>query len=190
MIDYALKAEKFVGDKEIKDLMQDEMLLFAVARALEVIGEASKQVPVSLKDQYLQVELKVNGCTCSTPSSSSLIPCAKATLQHPGVAVCENLQRHDPEGRVYVRAAVNGHFPAPGDRVHPPHKVSQGDAHRSRNVPAGARKSSIYVRLTDVSFSDVKDSKGDIRAGTVRTARRIFSIMMIHISLFNNVALF
>ncbi|HOV83109.1 MAG TPA: DUF86 domain-containing protein [Methanothrix sp.] len=55
MIDHALKAEAFIRDKTIDDLMQDEVLLFAVARALEVIGEASKQVPASIKDQYPQV---------------------------------------------------------------------------------------------------------------------------------------
>lgn len=55
MIDHALKAEAFTRDKTIEDLMQDEVLLFAVARALEVIGEASKQVPASIKDQYPQV---------------------------------------------------------------------------------------------------------------------------------------
>lgn len=55
MIDYALKAEAFTRDKTIQDFMQDEVLLFAVARVLEVIGEASKQVPASIKDQYSQV---------------------------------------------------------------------------------------------------------------------------------------
>jgi uncharacterized protein with HEPN domain len=58
MIDHAVKADAFTRNKTIEDLLQDEVLLFAVARALEVIGEASKQVPASLKDQYPQVPWK------------------------------------------------------------------------------------------------------------------------------------
>ncbi len=55
MIDYARKAEAFASDKAIEDIMQDEVLLFAIARALEVVGEASKQVPASIKDRYTKV---------------------------------------------------------------------------------------------------------------------------------------
>jgi len=55
MIDYACKAEEFLCAKELTDLMHDEMLLFAVTRALEVIGEAAKQVPESTKDKNPQV---------------------------------------------------------------------------------------------------------------------------------------
>jgi len=50
-----LKAEASASYKAIDEVMQDEVLLFTIARALEVVGEASKQVPASIKERYPKI---------------------------------------------------------------------------------------------------------------------------------------
>lgn len=44
MIDAAQTVEQFIGGKKRKDLDADRLLLFAVLRAIEVIGEAASKV--------------------------------------------------------------------------------------------------------------------------------------------------
>jgi len=43
---------KFTEDMTLEDFKKDKKTNFAVIRCLEVIGEASKQIPVSLKKNY------------------------------------------------------------------------------------------------------------------------------------------
>lgn len=50
MIDAAVSLEQFVAGKKRGDLEADRMLLFAVIRAIEVIGEAASQVNDETKD--------------------------------------------------------------------------------------------------------------------------------------------
>ncbi len=52
IIEHAEKAERFlqgVGFEEFKD---NEQKVFAVVRALEIIGEAAKHIPKSIRDKY------------------------------------------------------------------------------------------------------------------------------------------
>ena len=44
MVDAAESVEKFAGGKKRSDLDADQMLLFAIVRAIEVIGEAASRV--------------------------------------------------------------------------------------------------------------------------------------------------
>lgn len=50
MIDAAVSLEQFVAGKKRGDLEADRMLLFAVIRAIEVIGEAASKVNDETKD--------------------------------------------------------------------------------------------------------------------------------------------
>ncbi len=55
ILDYATKAEEFVRDVRFFDFQRNEEKIFAVVRALEVIGEAARQIPKSLRDKYPEV---------------------------------------------------------------------------------------------------------------------------------------
>ncbi len=47
ILDAAQKAEQFVAGMDVAAFERDEKTLFAVIRALEVIGEATKHIPAS-----------------------------------------------------------------------------------------------------------------------------------------------
>lgn len=56
---YAEKAQQFLSGVESADaLAADEMRLLAIIRALEIIGEAVKRLPASLRRKYPQVPWK------------------------------------------------------------------------------------------------------------------------------------
>ena len=58
MLDEALKVQKFVDNKKREDFDNDDMLSYAVIRAVEVIGEAAAQVTTETRQQYPNVSWK------------------------------------------------------------------------------------------------------------------------------------
>jgi uncharacterized protein with HEPN domain len=55
ILDAVEKAERFVAGMELAAFESDDKTAFAVIRALEIIGEAAKKIPKSLRDRYPQV---------------------------------------------------------------------------------------------------------------------------------------
>ena len=55
MLDYAEKAVRFVEGKSRSDLDADEMLMLALVRAVEVVGEAANRVPQGIQLEYPQI---------------------------------------------------------------------------------------------------------------------------------------
>ena len=55
ILDAIDKAEKFLQGLSFEDFHKDEKTQFAVIRALEIIGEASKKIPDNIKSQYNDV---------------------------------------------------------------------------------------------------------------------------------------
>jgi len=50
--------EKFIKGLSFQNFREDEKTIFAVVRALEVIGEAVKKIPPDIKKKYKQVPWK------------------------------------------------------------------------------------------------------------------------------------
>lgn len=55
MIDAAQKAERFLGDLAYEELVGNDEKIFALIRALEVIGEAAKQIPDEVRMQAADI---------------------------------------------------------------------------------------------------------------------------------------
>ena len=55
ILDAMSKAIKFVGDMEYEDFIRDDKTVFAVIRAMEVIGEAVKNIPDHVKKRYSEI---------------------------------------------------------------------------------------------------------------------------------------
>ena len=55
MADYAEKAMGFVKGLNFKDFQKDERTIFAVTRALEVIGEAARHIPKVARRRYPEI---------------------------------------------------------------------------------------------------------------------------------------
>lgn len=55
IIDYMIKAEMFTAEHTLETLRKDEKTLLAVIRCIEVIGEASKQVPITLTEKHPEI---------------------------------------------------------------------------------------------------------------------------------------
>jgi len=51
----AEKAGQFIHGMEYEEFSADEKTVFAVIRALEIIGEATKQIPQSVREKYPQI---------------------------------------------------------------------------------------------------------------------------------------
>ncbi len=49
MLDAAVKAQNFVAGMSYEDFASDDKTVFAVIRALEVMGEATKRIPESVR---------------------------------------------------------------------------------------------------------------------------------------------
>jgi uncharacterized protein with HEPN domain len=52
---YAEKAERFVEDVDFDRFMANDEKVLAVIRVLEVIGEAARQIPRSVRERYPEV---------------------------------------------------------------------------------------------------------------------------------------
>jgi len=55
VLDGLQKAHVFVADLSHEEFAKDEKTIFAVVRALEIVGEASKQIPQDVQEKYPQV---------------------------------------------------------------------------------------------------------------------------------------
>ena len=49
------KVELFTQGMDMEGFVEDEKTVFAVVRALEIIGEAAKKIPVQVRDRYPDV---------------------------------------------------------------------------------------------------------------------------------------
>lgn len=58
IIDAIDKAQKFTEGLTYDNFREDEKTVFAVVRALEIIGEAAKNIPESLRSQYPDIPWK------------------------------------------------------------------------------------------------------------------------------------
>ncbi len=52
MLDYAQKARTFVGTLRLDEFQKKEQEILATVRALEVVGEAARHIPKSLRARY------------------------------------------------------------------------------------------------------------------------------------------
>ena len=55
------KIENYIYDSNFEDFVKNEMKLDAVVRNLEIIGEASRNIPVEIKEKYPNVEWRKIG---------------------------------------------------------------------------------------------------------------------------------
>ena len=55
VIDAINRIEKFVGDSQFSEFEKDDKTIFAVIRALEIMGEAAKKIPAPVKNKYKQI---------------------------------------------------------------------------------------------------------------------------------------
>ncbi len=46
------KIDQFVGDMDYEDFLEDEKTMFAVSKAIEIIGETLKHIPEDIKERY------------------------------------------------------------------------------------------------------------------------------------------
>ncbi len=58
VIDALSKIQQFTQGMEYNDFIKDDKTIFAVVRALEVIGEAAKRISRSVKNRYPQIPWK------------------------------------------------------------------------------------------------------------------------------------
>jgi uncharacterized protein with HEPN domain len=55
ILDNMQKAEKFIEDIDYIEFLNDEKTSYAVIRCIEIMGEAVKQIPEPIRDQYPEV---------------------------------------------------------------------------------------------------------------------------------------
>lgn len=55
IIEHMQTAEEFVENMSFEDFAKDRKTSYAVLRCIEVIGEASKNVPIEIREQYPSV---------------------------------------------------------------------------------------------------------------------------------------
>ena len=55
ILDATSKGTRFVEDMKYEDFIHDDKTVFAVIRAIEVIGEAVKNIPDDVKDKYPKI---------------------------------------------------------------------------------------------------------------------------------------
>lgn len=52
LLEHAEKATEFIAAMTADDFLRDEKTVFAVIRALEVVGEAAKKIPDDVRERY------------------------------------------------------------------------------------------------------------------------------------------
>ncbi len=58
ILDCIEKIEDFVGDMGLEEFTEDDKTSSAVVRKLEIIGEATKNIPEFMRDQYKEIPWK------------------------------------------------------------------------------------------------------------------------------------
>lgn len=58
ILDAMNAAESFIEGITFEDFQNDQKTIFAVTRAIEIIGEAAKSIPKTIREQYPQVPWK------------------------------------------------------------------------------------------------------------------------------------
>lgn len=58
MLDAISAAQQFTAGISFEDFEADQKTIFAVTRAIEIVGEATKSIPQSLRDAYPQIPWK------------------------------------------------------------------------------------------------------------------------------------
>jgi uncharacterized protein with HEPN domain len=58
MLDSIDAIEEFVKEMEFEDFARDRKTTFAVTRAIEIIGEATKHIPKTIVDKYPEIPWK------------------------------------------------------------------------------------------------------------------------------------
>ena len=61
ILDAIIKIEKFIANQTYNDFANDDKSQFAVIRAFEIIGEASKKIPDYIRKVHPQVPWRVMG---------------------------------------------------------------------------------------------------------------------------------
>jgi uncharacterized protein with HEPN domain len=59
MLDACIKATEFIKNMSLEEFVADDKTQFAVIRALEIVGEASKKISRSFRDQSQEIPWKV-----------------------------------------------------------------------------------------------------------------------------------
>ncbi|MEM4312076.1 MAG: DUF86 domain-containing protein [Nitrososphaerales archaeon] len=58
ILDSIKKAKKFTENMSFKEFAQDDKTIFAVIRALEIVGEAAKKIPDKIRAKYPEIPWK------------------------------------------------------------------------------------------------------------------------------------
>lgn len=56
ILDSCEKIQKYTKEKYFEDLVSEEMLLDALVRNLEIIGEATKNIPTNVRERHSHIE--------------------------------------------------------------------------------------------------------------------------------------
>ena len=73
ILDEIVFLRRISKDRTFDDLIHDDYFAHAVRSAIEVIGEASKNVPASIKKQHRDIPWRHSGTRSSTGISGSII---------------------------------------------------------------------------------------------------------------------
>jgi uncharacterized protein with HEPN domain len=58
ILDSIIETKEFIKGMEFEDFVEDKKTINAIVRSLEVIGEATKKIPDSLREKYPQIPWK------------------------------------------------------------------------------------------------------------------------------------